>query len=93
VILSRGNRLRLDLALPSSEQSAADDSTSADGSRAEPKFMTAEEFRQQERENIVAALEHSNWKVSGPGGAAELLGIKPSTLNYQIKVMGIKKPA
>jgi len=33
-------------------------------------------MRQRERENLIAALGESNWKVMGSGGAAELLGIK-----------------
>lgn len=47
---------------------------------------------QRERENILAALRGSNWKVGGPGGAAELLGIKPTTLHSRIKKLGLKKP-
>jgi transcriptional regulator with GAF, ATPase, and Fis domain len=45
-----------------------------------------------ERDNLLAALERTAWKVSGPGGAAELLGIKPTTLVSRIKTMGIKRP-
>ena len=44
-----------------------------------------------ERANIHAALEASNFRISGKGGAAELLGINPGTLASRIKVLGIKK--
>ncbi len=54
--------------------------------------MSKEELNQLERNNIRAALEHTNGKVSGPGGAAELLGIKPTTLASRIKKLGIQKP-
>jgi len=39
----------------------------------------------------VAALRQSDWKIYGPGGAAELLGIKPTTLVARIKKMGLQK--
>jgi PAS domain S-box-containing protein len=93
VILSRGNRLRLDLAMSTSVRAGLEESTLDDEGRRKTDFLTADELRQLERDNILVALEHADWKVSGPGGAAELLGIKPSTLTYQIKSMGIRKPA
>ncbi|MGP8199868.1 MAG: sigma 54-interacting transcriptional regulator [Limisphaerales bacterium] len=50
------------------------------------------ELRQLERDNIQAALNKARWKVHGSGGAAELLGLKPSTLISRIKKLGLKKP-
>jgi transcriptional regulator with GAF, ATPase, and Fis domain len=44
-----------------------------------------------EKANIVAALGHANGKTWGKEGAAELLGVKPSTLAYRMKVLGIGK--
>ncbi|MBU2552654.1 MAG: sigma 54-interacting transcriptional regulator [Proteobacteria bacterium] len=44
-----------------------------------------------ERRHILQALEKTNWKVRGPGGAAELLEIHPSTLRFRMKKLGIKK--
>ena len=55
-------------------------------------YLTSEEFKALERKNITAALAHANWKTWGDGGAAALLGVKPSTLAYQMKTLGIKKP-
>jgi len=49
-------------------------------------------LRQREGENIGAALNATNWKIYGAGGAAELLGIKPTTLMSRIKRFGLKKP-
>ena len=49
------------------------------------------EQRHQERENILAALRQSQWKVYGQHGAAALLGIKPSTLASRIKKMGLTR--
>ncbi len=42
------------------------------------------------RDNMVAALKRSGGKIYGPGGAAELLGIRPSTLNTRVKKLGLK---
>ena len=50
------------------------------------------EMRRRERDNLIAALESTSWQVYGSGGAAELLGIKPSTLASRIKKMDIARP-
>ena len=88
VISSNGNRLRLDLALPESQQS---DSIPAAETLAADEFVTDAEFQLLEKANLTAALRYSQWKISGENGAAQLLGIKPSTLAYRIKVLGIEK--
>ncbi len=89
VISSTGNRLRLDLALSnaSSEDMVSAESLATDSSG----FMTIAEFKQLEKANITAALRSAGWKVWGPEGAADLLGIKPSTLAYQMKMLGIAR--
>jgi len=46
-----------------------------------------------ERQHILVTLERSRWKVSGPGGAAEALGLKPTTLEARMKKLGIARPA
>ncbi|MGP8200504.1 MAG: hypothetical protein ACLQU4_13490 [Limisphaerales bacterium] len=38
------------------------------------------------------ALRKTNWKIKGADGAAELLGLKPTTLVTRIKKMGLKRP-
>jgi len=43
-----------------------------------------------ERQQIVAALEQSNWIVAGPSGAAMRLGIKRSTLQSRMQKLGIR---
>jgi transcriptional regulator with GAF, ATPase, and Fis domain len=40
----------------------------------------------------LAALNQTGWKIHGPGGTAELLGLKPSTLISRLKRLGLKKP-
>jgi transcriptional regulator with GAF, ATPase, and Fis domain len=49
------------------------------------------EMRQRERDNIMAALERSRGKIYGHGGAAELLGLRPTTLASRIKKLGIRR--
>lgn len=56
------------------------------------EIIPDDEMRRRERENLLAALKHTKWKISGESGAAELLGIKPTTLASRMKKMGIKRP-
>jgi len=48
-------------------------------------------MEKRQRDVIVAALERSGGRVSGPGGAAELLGMKRSTLFSRLRVLGIRQ--
>src|SRR5215204_3492512 len=85
-ILAQNGRLRIDL-----PDAAAQPSTGS--ARAKPEartaVMTASEMRAHERANILAALQACSGKVFGPGGAAEMLDIKPTTLASHIKPLGI----
>ena len=88
VILSRGVQLRLDLAMGGTAKAESDPGTVV----AEPsEFLTEDEFRAKEKQNLVAALRAADWRVWGPNGAAALLGVKPSTLSYRMDVFGIEK--
>ncbi len=56
-------------------------------------LMTEQQKRERDRRMIMQALEASGGKIFGAGGAAELLGVKPTTLASRIKRWGIdKKP-
>ena len=44
-----------------------------------------------QRQHILATLEQTNWRVSGKGGAAERLGLKPTTLESRMKKLGISR--
>jgi PAS domain S-box-containing protein len=55
-------------------------------------ILTEKEMELRYQENILNALNQCDWKITGSDGAAELLGLKPSTLNSKIKKMGIKRP-
>lgn len=55
-------------------------------------ILTEKDMKSLQRNNLLAALRRSGWKVSGSGGAAELLGIRPTTLADRIRSFGIRKP-
>jgi PAS domain S-box-containing protein len=85
-IISGGGQLKLELpdtgfgrpALPATRQQPV-----------RPQLMTEQDRRRRDREMIEQALDDCDGKVSGPGGAAELLGLKPTTLASRIKRWGI----
>jgi transcriptional regulator with GAF, ATPase, and Fis domain len=49
-------------------------------------------LEQLEHDHIVATLERLRWRVEGDGGAAEVLGINPSTLRTRMRKHGIRRP-
>jgi transcriptional regulator with GAF, ATPase, and Fis domain len=84
VITSTGGRINLELPSPPSP-TRVPEALIVDADR----VRTDAEIRQLEVDNIRAALKAANGKVSGPGGAAELLSLKPTTLASRIKALGI----
>ncbi len=48
-------------------------------------------LKQRERENLLSALEATHWRISGPSGAAKLLGLRPTTLASKIKALGLRE--
>ncbi len=95
VILSPRDSLRLDLSLPSSKSQVAapvaKDSPAAATNQID--FVSDQEMKLMQRDNMWRALEYSGWRISGKGGAAELLGLKPSTLTDRMRSLGLEKPA
>ena len=89
VILSPGKVLRLDLSMPMLHAEVGD----AGVLRESDDVMSDAEMRELARQNTIKALQQSDWKVSGKGGAAELLGVKPTTLADRIRTMKIVRPA
>ncbi len=90
VILSRHDRFELELALPqhlvpqSNGESILD--VQANG------YVSEAEWQRNYRANLVAALEAAHWQVAGNGGAANRLGLKPSTLRDRMKTLAIRMP-
>jgi transcriptional regulator with GAF, ATPase, and Fis domain len=92
VILARGGALDFDLPteLPSPTQFRSLPQTALNP---EQEFLTQTELDRRERDNLLLILHRAGWKVKGEGGAAELLGVKATTLFSRIKRMGIRPPA
>ncbi len=84
VITSRNGHLKFDLNPSPSDSANAPETFSLSP-------FSEKDWKNLERDNVLAALKQSNWKIYGPDGAGKLLGIKPATLAYRIKKMGIKK--
>jgi len=89
VILSPGKTLRLDLSMPGLK---SDDEPTAAAEPRGDELMTEKEMRDFQKGNLIKALEQANWKVSGKGGAAELLGVRPTTLADRVRTFKIRKP-
>ena len=53
---------------------------------------TLKGFEAMAREHILQVLQNTSWKIEGEGGAASILGLKPSTLRFRIKKLGIQRP-
>ena len=87
VILWRDGPLTFDLPASRPEENTAQQANA----EVKATLLTRDELKRQEREAIVNALKQTNGKVFGPGGAAQLLGMKPSTLASRISTLGINR--
>lgn len=92
VITSKAGRLRLDLPIDGLAGAVSEASSQALLAKVGSAVIPESEIRRLERDNLLAALERTDWTVYGAEGAAELLGIKPSTLASRIKKMGLQRP-
>jgi len=83
VILAGGGPLRFSLR-------ESNDLATA-GLKPTTSVSTRAQLLELERTSIVKALERSGGKIYGPGGAAEILGMRPTTLTSKIAVLQIKR--
>ncbi len=90
VILSPGKSLRLDLSMPELKY---DNGTTVPVEPRGEDPLTEKEMREFQKANLIRALEKADWKVSGKDGAAELLGVRPTTLADRIRTFKIERPA
>jgi len=56
-----------------------------------PPDLRIRTLAELERDHILATLQATGWRVSGEGGAAQLLGLKPTTLEARMKKLGIMR--
>ena len=90
MILHRGQRL--DINLPEHSEEGLPDGNSAKvkmGLHASASDIT---LREMERHYIQQILKKTRWVIEGPSGAAKIADLKPSTLRYRMKILGIQRP-
>jgi PAS domain S-box-containing protein len=87
IILWQGGPLTFDLPVVCTTEHPGEIS----GLPPKQRLLTREELKRRERDAIVVALKQANGKVFGPGGAAELLNIKPTTLSSRLSSLGINR--
>ena len=92
VILARGGPLHFDLPVTDSTPHPPLPKPHP-GAKSGLDFLTEAEMQRRERENLIVVLERAGWKIKGADGAAELLGIKPTTLLSRMNKMGLKRPS
>jgi len=75
-----------EMAGPTDSMSPLEDMTSSGA------VIPVAEWARLEKQNMLNALERANWKISGKNGAAEALGLSPSTLESRMRSFGIRRP-
>jgi PAS domain S-box-containing protein len=88
VILSLGGPLRFDMAASDASSTPVAHTTPTASPTA---LLTRQQLKRQERDCIAAALKETGGKIFGPGGAAELLGMKPTTLASRITALKLNR--
>jgi transcriptional regulator with GAF, ATPase, and Fis domain len=78
MIVSQGDVLHAEVPQPGKTSSATP-----------PESLTLDAVQ---RQHILAVLESTGWRISGPRGAAALLGVKPTTLEFRISKLGLSRP-
>ena len=89
VLLSPDGTLRLRGVLPEADRTAG--APTGEPSRQIAQEVVPEiEWRRRERQNLRAALERTKGRIYGPDGAAQLLGVKPTTLISRLEAFGLR---
>jgi formate hydrogenlyase transcriptional activator len=94
VLLSPGKELRVPLSEIKSSSSVATEPSSSFASLTSSTSLASSisTLEDAERQHILRALKHTQWRVAGPKGAAVLLGMKRTTLQARIRKLGIRRP-
>lgn len=58
----------------------------------ETSLPAGKKLEEVERRHVQQALEATHWRIRGKGGAAEVLGLKPTTLEARLRKLGIVRP-
>jgi PAS domain S-box-containing protein len=83
VIMTPGNVLVLPEGLESGETAPVKETVSP-----ETELATLEKV---EKQHLLRVLESTGWRISGPKGAAKILGLNPSTMRFRMKKLNLKK--
>ena len=86
LIVSESSRIELSRILPTHQ---AGEEEAATTQKTSERILSVSALRDFEKRNIERALSKAAGKISGQSGAAQLLGMKPTTLNSRIKALGI----
>ena len=90
VIGAQSGLLEFDLSGAVSDKNRS--SVEAIESKKRPKeVLNYKQLKRHEQDNLLAALEATHWRISGPTGAAKLLGLRPTTLASKIKSLGLRE--
>jgi formate hydrogenlyase transcriptional activator len=97
VLLSPGKELRVPLSELKSAALAA--TTGVDSSASSTSFTSVASLtspistlEEAERQHILRALKQTQWRIAGPRGAANILGMKRTTLQARMRKLGIRRP-
>jgi formate hydrogenlyase transcriptional activator len=94
VLLSPGKELRVPLS--EIKSSAVNSAAGMDlsSSLTSPASLTSSisTLEEAERQHILRALKHTQWRIAGPKGAATILGMKRTTLQARMRKLGIRRP-
>jgi len=82
----------LDFDLPMGDSPAEPTSSRPATGNVNAEYLTEAEIRRYERENLSIVLQKTGWKIKGAAGAAELLGVRPTTLMSRVEKLGLRRP-
>jgi len=98
LIVSNGTEITIDWPLAAARRAPADggpatafDAHAGNGAPAAAPPVGGTTLVEIERQHIVAMLKRTGGIVEGPKGAAKMLDMKPSTMRYRIRKLGIRK--
>jgi DNA-binding NtrC family response regulator len=91
IIVARGKALEFDLPTTMTMAPAFSPPPFESREKDQREFMTELEIQRLERDNLRIVMNKAGWKIKGAHGAAEILGVKSTTLASRLKKLGLKR--